>query len=576
MREKKKGKTSQIETKEPELNRFLKKEYLVLVGIFVLALVVRIHLDPNIPYHYDPGKNIVYARAALDSFPLVPQYNPYFNLGEYYEYQVLFPYTIAFLHLITGFSLTDLTAWLAIIAGAAICLSTYFLALEIFRNKTAALVSAFLIATSLIQLLAYVNYYPQILAMALMPIAFVYLIRSVRHQNFTCLFLVALLSSLITLASYIAGFVYFAIVFVSLGIWSFRDKKTVGVFILIPLMTAALLAFFWVPIMWRYGILNFIESALRILFTPTVSPFTNQPFTLINFLEFSTMTIIIIILGLGAFLLLRKIPWNFEQVLLSSWLVITLILMGSYLFKPLLWVDRYSQFFDIALLVLAGGIFAFLIKKLGTLRGGLFAHKQYFLLLLLLIPLFEAMTMGITFGKWGYPSDINMTRYMQILPAKSLVVTPAGVDGFWFSAAAGVHILGGESSQMIGNHYLGDKDSNIIINDPNPDRKMELIRKYGVNYVVIPYHTSQYLMWNTQLNKSGIDAFNNPSYFEVITFFKDDFGSTVLLKVKENLVSRYQKEDRNWGVTITGYLVSIVSILGFVYVMRRESNGTTL
>ena len=83
----------------------IKKEHLILLVIFIVAIAIRFHADPNMPFHYDPGKNIVYARAAIQSFPLVPQYNPYFNLGEYYEYQVLFPYAVACIYKISLASL---------------------------------------------------------------------------------------------------------------------------------------------------------------------------------------------------------------------------------------------------------------------------------------------------------------------------------------------------------------------------------------------------------------------------------------------------------------------------------------
>src|SRR5512136_1092552 len=124
----------------------IKKEYLILLVIFIFAIAIRFHIDPNMPYHYDPGKNIVYARAAVQSFPLVPQYNPYFNLGEYYEYQVLFPYIVAFIYRIFSSSLIGITSWLAVISGGALCLTVFVLSLEIFNNKVAALISAFLIA----------------------------------------------------------------------------------------------------------------------------------------------------------------------------------------------------------------------------------------------------------------------------------------------------------------------------------------------------------------------------------------------------------------------------------------------
>jgi len=542
----------------------------------LLALFIRANLDPNIPYHYDPGKNVVYARAALDSFPLVPQYNPYFNLGEYYEYQVLFPYTVALLHTLTGFSLIDLTAWLAILAGAALCLTVYWLAGEIFRNTTAALISAFLIATSEIQLLAYMNYYPQILALTLMPVAAVFVIRSVRYQQYRYFFLAALVSALIILASYLAAAVCFIIMLVSLGIWCIRDKNAIRVLIAIPVMTTALLAFFWLPMAWRHGIPAFMISAFSIFFTPAASPFTNQPFTLWHFVTFSSTALIAIILGIIILFLIRKIRWDFEKVALAVCLLVSLVLMGSYLVKPILWVDRYSQFFDVGLCLLVGGICALLIKRFNARGTGASAYKGYLLLLLLLIPLYGACTFDVPFGKWGYSSDLAMTEYLQSLPPGSLVVTPPGIQGFWVSAASGVHILGGESSQMIGHEYFGDSDSDTIINDPDLNRKLELIRRYGVNYIVLPIHAPAPAMWNPPLDRNGINAFNNANFFEMSKVCADEYGTTLLIKVRGNLTPRYHTEERNQGVTILGYLISIASLLGFAYVSWRETKGIAL
>src|SRR3989304_2007457 len=183
---------------------YVKKEHLGLLVIFLLSIFIRIIIDPNIPYHYDPGKNIVYARAAIQWFPLIPQYNPFYNLGEYYEYQALFPYTVSFLYKLSGFSLVEITKWLVIISGGALALTTYYLSLEIFNNKISALVSAFLIAVSKVQLMGYMNYYPQIMAMTLMPVAFVFLIRyfkyDKKHEKIKYLILTAVISSLIVLA----------------------------------------------------------------------------------------------------------------------------------------------------------------------------------------------------------------------------------------------------------------------------------------------------------------------------------------------------------------------------------------
>jgi asparagine N-glycosylation enzyme membrane subunit Stt3 len=548
----------------------IKKEHLILLFIFILAIFIRFHADPNMPFHYDPGKNIVYARAAIQSFPFVPQYNPYFNLGEYYEYQVLFPYTVAFIYKISSTSLVGIVSGLAVISGAALCLTIYVLSLEIFNNKVAALVSAFLIAVSKIQLLGYVNYYPQILAMTIMPLACFFLIRYVKSEKFPDLFLVAVLSSLIILASYIAAFVYFLIVLISLALWSITDKKTIKGIILLPIMTGILLTFFWLPIVWRHGLQKFIDTTIGTIITAAPSAFTNQPWTLTEIITYSSGTVIAIVLGVIALLVVKKIQWDFKKFLLAVWLGLTFILMESYLFKPILWVDRYFQFFDIALLLLAGVIIALLIDKLNTIKKIDGKYKGYFLLVILIVPLYGAVHFDTTFGKWGYPSDSTMVDYMQGLPSGSLVVAPPSIQSFWFSAIPGVYVLGGESSQMLDAGYRGDGDSDSIINSPDINRKMELIRKNGVNYIVIPYHESRYLMWNPAIEKNGIDAFNNPAYFEVVKFFNDDYGSTVLLKVREDLSPKYHVQEINGSVTIAGYLVSILSFFGFVVISKSK------
>jgi hypothetical protein len=149
-------------------------------------------------------------------------------------------------------------------------------------------------------------------------------------------------------------------------------------------------------------------------------------------------------------------------------------------------------------------------------------------------------------------------------------VAPPSIQSFWFSAIPGVYVLGGESSQMLDAGYRGDGDSDSIINSPDINRKMELIRKNGVNYIVIPYHESRYLMWNPAIEKNGIDAFNNPAYFEVVKFFNDDYGSTVLLKVREDLSPKYHVQEINGSVTIAGYLVSILSFFGFVVISKSK------
>jgi len=97
---------------------------------------------------------------------------------------------------------------------------------------------------------------------------------------------------------------------------------------------------------------------------------------------------------------------------------------GSYLIRPILWVDRYFQLFDIALLVVAGEFFTLLIDKLNNIKKIGFEHKGYLILILLVYPFYGAMNVDYTFGKWGYPSDMEMLDYMKTLPSDSLVVAP--------------------------------------------------------------------------------------------------------------------------------------------------------
>jgi hypothetical protein len=569
-RERKKVRSTQS-AKVPDRQTFgVRREHLILLAIFVLAIFIRLNGDASIPYHYDPGKNIVYARAVLQSFPLVPQINPYFNLGEYYDYQVLFPYLVAFIHVVSGISLVAITEWLAILSGAALCLTVYYLSCELFHNTTAALISAFLVAASKIQLLAYMNYYPQILAMTLIPLAFVFLIRFVNSRNIRDLALVALLSSLIVLASYIAAFVYFLIVCVSLGIWSIRERETGKTLLFILVTTVSLLTFFWLPMAWRLSTTKFIFAAQKAILSQSSLGFTNVPWTLVSYLSASGIAVVTIIMGGIAFYLLRPIQWDFKKLLLAVWLTLAFLLMESYLIRPILWVDRYAQFLDIAVLLLTGVLFSLFITKLNTLEQLKFPYAGYLLVLLLILPLYGAIHVDTLYGKWGYPSDIAALDYMQGLPPDTLVVAPPGVQSFWVSALSGVRVLSGESSQMVGRHYLGDGDSNLIINSADVNQKMDLIRKYGVNYIFIPYHTSVYLTWNPDLNTAGINAFNNSEYFRVEKYFADDYGSTVLIKVRENLTPRYTDTETNGSVTILGYLVSGLTFIGCVYLCMAK------
>ena len=546
-------------------SRFLKIEYGVLLGIFLLAIALRIHIDPTIPFHYDPGKNIVYARAALEWFPLFPQTNPFFNLGEYYEYQVLFPYLLAFLYKISGLPLVQIAKWVAIFSGAALTLTVYFFTVEAFDNTLAALISAFLIAVSEIQLFQYMNYYPQILATTLMPLAFLFLIRYIKTHEWKYLTSVVILSAFIVLSSYLVALVYFTILLLSLIIWSFFERKTLKPLILIPCSTILLLTFFWLPMVWRWGVQCIIGKAgTRILGTPDI--FTNQPWTITTFLTYSHGAVIAIVAVICVLLIMKKIQWDFRKVLISVWIGISFLFLASYLFKPILWVDRYFALLDIAVIICAGGALYIIIKFINNFKTGP-NYKGYLVLLVLLIPLSGAVHFGYTFGIWGYPSDFAMLEYMEEnLPPDSLVVAPPGIQGYWVSALSGARILGGDTSQMCNYTYLGDRDSSLIINSPDVEQKMELIHQFGVNYIYLPLHEDLPAVWNPDLDPEGIHAFNNDTYFEGVNMFSDDWGSTILLKVRGELQPQYHHLEINWTVTTIGYIISLFSLVGLILI----------
>jgi hypothetical protein len=154
-----------------------------------------------------------------------------------------------------------------------------------------------------------------------------------------------------------------------------------------------------------------------------------------------------------------------------------------------------------------------------------------------------------------------MLEYMESLPSDSLVVAPSSLHSSWVAALSGRNVLAGESSQMLGDRYLGDYESDLIINSPDINTKMELIRKYGVNYIYISTHESASMVWNPHFEKNGLEAFNNDTYFETTKVINDSFGYTFLVKVREDLKPKYNSEKINWNITIVGYLISLLSLI---------------
>jgi hypothetical protein len=550
---------------------FNKIESLILLGIFFLAIYLRLNIDPRIPFHYDPGKNIVYARAALDWFPLVPLTNQYFNLGEYFEYQVLFPYLTALFHIMSGLPLEVIVTWIAIVSGSALTISVYFLTKEIFQNITAAIISAFFIAVSNIQILQYMNYYPQILATTLIPISFIFLVRYIKTHHWNHLIIVIFLSVLIGLCSYLSILIYFAIILVSLGVWSIFDRHSLYALILVPLLSMCMSAFFWLPIISRHGLDSVISNATGYIFFMNASPFTNKPWTLTTLFTYSSSIVIAIFGAFIVILLFKKINWNFSKILLSIWILISLILVSSYLFHPILWIDRFYPFLDIAVIICTGEILNLIASKINTIPV-VPKKTGYMLVLLLLISVLVTINLNVVFSSWGYPSDFSMVNYMEknIEPG-SLVLAPSGIQGFFLSGLSGTRILGGESAQMLDVKYDGFEDTNNIINSPDVEEKMNLIRKYGINYIVLPIHQNIPTIWNPSYRIAGINAFNNETYFKVVISYHDSWGVTELLKVNENLQPNYNPLPINWEITIIGYIVSILSFIGVLLVPRIKN-----
>jgi len=548
---------------------------IILLSIFIIAILIRKYNDPNLPFHYDPGKNIVYSRAILDSFPLFPQYNPYFNLGEYYDYQVLFPYMVAVLHKITGFSLVDLTSWSIITIGSLMVITIYLLSLEIFDNILAGLISAFLISISKIQLFSYMNYYPQITALMLSPISFIFLIRYIRTTNRKYLAYTSILFGAIILSSYLVGIVYLFLLIASLIIYSIIKKefRYINTLITILIGTLALITFYVLPIINRYGIKQFIIGMTGAIFIQKDIPFTNA-----NFLQnditilktFGSLIIITLIISISLILYLNKLEKfkvnidkiKYEYVLLSVWILVSLILIESYRFRPLLWVDRYIELLEIPIIIIAGYSIYFIINKL---TNDLRINKKIILILILIIvfiyPTYDIVRHNYRFAHWDTSSDLKALEYVQKnISSESLFVAPSGITTFWVSALGGIHMLGGESSQILGERFDGNGYSDTIINSPNVEEKMNLIRKFGVQYIYLTVRIGYPSLWRNDYNLEGLKAFDDKRYFEPIYRTRDRFTTVYIIKVKDDFKPKYNRPNIDKKMTILGYVISLVTL----------------
>ena len=560
----------------------------ILITIFIVAILARVFNDPTSPFHYDPGKNIVYARAVIDTFPLFPQYNSYFNLGEYYEYQVLFPYMVALLHKITGLSLVYLTSTSIIIIGSLLPITVFLLSKEIFDNVGVALISAGLVTVSKIQLFSYMNYYPQILALTILPLSFISIIRYTKTSKKKYIIYASILSVAIILSSYLAGMVYLSILIFSLIAYSItkRDLKYIRALISIMVGTAALIAFYVLPIVNRYGVKTFIVGIINTIFTQKDVPFTNTNFGIV---PTTFITIIALIICISSIIyLFNKIfeleiskpteivlgNIKYEHILLFTWALISLVLVESYRFRPILWVDRYVEFLDIAIIIIAGYSIYFILSKIKSSSYLSTNHKIIQVLVLILIfayPIYDIYQHHYGFGYWNTPSDLESLNWVQNnISPDALFATPSGITSFWVSALGGVRILGGESSQMLGERFDGNSYSDTIINSPNVTEKMDLIRKFGVQYIYLTIRSPETpLLWKNSYNAEGIKAFENPTYFEIAYKKEDKISGTYVIKVKEVLSPKYHVPIIDKSVTILGYGISLVSLIVMMMLLIR-------
>ena len=557
----------------------------ILVTIFIIAIIVRIYNDINIPFHYDPGKNIVYERAILDSFPLFPQYNQYFNLGEYYEYQVLFPYIVALLYKITGFSLVKLTAGTAIIIGSLMVITVYLLSKEIFNSDTAALISAGLIALSKIQLFAYMNYYPQITALMFIPLTFIFIIRYTRTLDKKYLIYTSILSVLIILSSYLAGIVYLSILILSLIIYSIikKDLRFIYAIISVIIGTVALITFYILPIINRYGIRLFVDGIVNTIFIQKDIPFTNtnlqSDIAILKIFTFLIIIVLIICTSLIIYLFNRNLKINFDNIkyghiLLFIWILISLILIESYKFRPILWVDRYIEFLDVSGTILVGYAIYFILDNTKNNKYLNTNYKLISILILILIfayPTYEVIKHNYRFGYWNTTGDLETLDWVENnISSESLFVASPGITSFWISALGGVHVLGGESSQMLGKRFDGNNYSDTIINSPNIDEKMKLIREFGVQYIYLTIRYPMPLLWRNDYNIEGLKLFDDQKYFELIYKKESRISGVFIIKVKENLIPKYNVPNIDRDITILGYIISITALIIMLTIVAHK------
>jgi len=542
----------------------------LLLTAFLAAIAMRILIDPHMPYHYDVGKNMVYARAAADVFPLLPQWNPYFNLGEYYEYQVGFPYLVGALHAITGISVVDIGQVVIVLFGSALTLTMYILVLELTGRRDAALIAAFLTAASSMQVFTYINYYPQILATTFFPLSLTYIVRYYRTGAFTHLLASGFITTIVVLTSYIAGLALVILITVTVIIHGLRERSAQGWLPLpVTLASVALIgAAHWLPIVGRNG----FDNVLNFLFTRFLYRGGGVSYDVDLSVE-TTFLLSTIVLALIAiiFVFMKTLRqrsnqsgknwfrhWGFPEILMVCLVFLPLVLVSSIWIQPLVFPDRFLPFLDIGVIVVASIAIVLGIDR-ARLRWG---RKALFLPVLIVLLFIVPFTTGWYFASVDIPLNIqSYPEVEEIVPPGALVAAPGLVQSFWLSAESGVHVLGGESSTLIGYQFLGGGDSDKIMDDTTVQGKMEIIRQYGVNYVYIPmnYYYPGRLVHSFTIE--SIEPFDNETYFDVVYFAEDPVdGYVFLIEVLEDLTPQYNQQITDNTLTITSYILSLGSI----------------
>lgn len=356
-----------------------------------------------------------------------------------------------------------------------------------------------------------------------------------------------------------------------------------------------MIAFYVLPIINRHGVKSFIVGIINTIFTKKDVPFTNAPIDILIPAAFKFIFVILLIICVSLVIYLfnrmskleiSKLVNNinnisikevkYEYVLLFTWTFVSLILVESYRFRPILWVDRYIELLDIAITIIAGYSIYFILDKIRSSKslGSNYRLMQTLVLILIFAyPTYDIVQHKYGFGYWNTPSDLESLNWVQNnIPSDALFATPSGITSFWISALGGVHVLGGESSQMLGEKFDGNGYGDTIINSPSVSEKMDIIRKFGVQFVYITVRLPiNSLLWTNNYNNEGLKAFEDSRYFELVHKKEDKISGAYVFKVKEVLSPKYNIPKIDKGVTILGYGISLAAIIVMIRLITRKN-----